>query len=260
LPEPAGPEEKTAMSETETPQSPSLGLISRAVGMITSPGATFVDVVRAPRPAAILLVVAAVIAMAATVPQMTEKGRLAVLNTQVQTMERIMGPLDDEVYNRLEEQSHSNTRHIYSIVGTFIWLPIMATFFTALLWGLFNVLMGGGATFKQVLGIVTHSMVIVALGAAVSAPIQMMQSTFSLTGPFNLGALVPMLNPESFIVRFLSFTNAFTIWQMIVLAIGLGVLYKRKSTGIAIGLLAAYGLLVAIGVAVFSVFMSRMSA
>ncbi len=248
------------MSETAPSQPQTLGLFARAIGVITSPAATFADVVREPRPAAILLIVALVIAVAATVPQMTEKGRQAVLDTQVQTMERLMGPLDDEVYAQLEAQSHSNTRHIYSVVGTLIWLPLMATFFTALLWGLFNVLMGGGATFKQVLGVVTHSMVIMAVGALVAAPIQMMQTTFSLTGPFNLGALVPMLDPESFISRFLRFTSAITIWQMIVLAIGLGVLYKRKSTGIAIGLLAAYGLLVALGVAVFSAFMGRMSS
>lgn len=248
------------MTDAAPSPPPSIGLLARAVGVITSPAATFADVVRDPRPAAILLVVAAVIAIAATVPQMTEKGRQAVLNTQVQTMERLMGPLDDDVYAQLEAQSHSSTRHVYSIVGTFIWLPLVAMFFTALLWGLFNVLMGGGATFKQVLGIVTHSMVIMALGAVVAAPIQMMQTTFSLTGPFNLGALVPMLDPESFIARFLSFTNAITIWQTIALAIGLGVLYKRKSTGIAIGLLVAYGLLVAVGVAVYSAIVGRMGS
>jgi len=235
-------------------------LFARAVGIITSPAATFADVVRSPRPAAILLIVSAVIAIAATVPQMTERGRQAVLDMQVRTRERLMGSGDDEVYARLEEQSRSNARHIFGIVGAFVWLPLVAMFFAALFWGLFNVVFGGGATFKQVLGIVTHSMVIMALGAVVAAPIQMMQTTFSLTGPFNLGALVPMLDPESFIARFLGATSAITIWQTIVLAIGLGVLYKRKSTGIAIGLLAAYGLLVAVGVAIFSAFMGRMAA
>jgi O-antigen ligase len=88
----------------------------------------------------------------------------------------------------------------------------------------------------------------------------MMQTTFSLAGPFNLGALVPMLDPEGFVARFLTATSAITIWQTIVLAIGLGVLYRRKSTGIAIGLLAAYAALVAVGVAIFSMFADRMGS
>jgi len=247
---------------TDAPASPppTLGLFARTVGVVTSPAATFADVVRSPQPAAILLIVSAVIAIAVTVPQMTERGRQAALDMQVRMMEGMMGPLDDDVYTQLEERSHSNSGHVLRIIGTFIWMPIMATFFAALFWGLFNVLFGGGATFKQVLGIVTHSMVIMALGAAVTAPIQMMQTTFTLTGPFNLGVLVPMLDPESFVARFLSWTSAITIWQTIVLAIGLGVLYKRKSTGIAIGLLVAYGLLVAVGVAIFSAIMSRIAA
>jgi hypothetical protein len=238
-----------------------MGLLARAVGVLTSPAATFADVVRDPRPASILLIVSAVIAIAATVPQMTERGREAILQMQVQTVERMTGrPMEDEMYARLEEQSRSNTRIIFGIIGAFIWLPLVATFFTAIIWGVFNLIMGGGASFKGVMGIVTHSMVIMAVGAVVAAPIQMMQSTFSLAGPFNLGALAPMLDADSFLARFLSATSAITIWQVVVLAIGLGVLYKRKSTGIAIGLLVAYGLLVAAGVTIFSAFMGRMGA
>jgi hypothetical protein len=245
-----------APSQSEQPQ---LGLVARAIGVITSPGATFADVARAPRPAAILLIVAVVIAVASTLPQMTERGRQAILKTQVDMIERFT-PVTDEMYTEMEARSRSPLNAVTSVVSTFVFMPIAALFFTAIFWGVFNLILGGGATFKQVLGIVTHSMVILALGAAVSAPIQMMQTTLSLAGPFNLGALVPMLNPESFVVRFLSATSAITIWQTIVVAIGLGVLYKRKSTGIAIGLLAAYGLLVAVGVTIFSAFAGRVGS
>lgn len=243
------------------PEQPQLGLVGRAVGVITSPAATFADVVRAPRPVLILLVVSAVIAIASTLPQMTERGRQAILQTQIDTIERFTGqPVSDEVYAQMEANSRRSFTRYLGIVATFVWMPIMALFFTAILWGLFNLLLGGTAAFKQVLGIVTHSMVIMAVGAAVSAPIQMMQTTFSLAGPFNLGALVPMLDPEGFVARFLTATSAITIWQTIVLAIGLGVLYRRKSTGIAIGLLAAYAALVAVGVAIFSMFADRMGS
>jgi hypothetical protein len=78
-----------------------------------------------------------------------------------------------------------------------------------------------------------------------------MQGAVSRAGPFNLGAVLPMLDPEGFLARFLGVISAITIWQIIVLAIGLGVLYRRKSTGIMIGLLAAYGLIVAAGITIF---------
>lgn len=250
------------MADPATTSPPSeLGLFSRAIGVITSPAATFAEVVRSPRPAAILLIVSAVIAVAATIPQMTERGRAAVLKTQVDTIERFTGqPVTDEVYAQMEASARGSLTPYFGAIGAFVWMPIVALFFSALYWGLFNVLFGGAAAFKQVLGIVTHSMVIMALGAAIAVPIQLTQSSFSLAGPFTLGALVPMLNPESFLARFLGATSVISIWQIVVLAIGLGVLYKRKGTGIAIGLLAAYGVLIALGVAVFSAFAGRMGS
>jgi len=185
----------------------------------------------------------------------------AALKTQVDTIEWATGKaIPDDAYAQLEANSRNSVAPYFSGVGAFVFMPIVTLFFAALFWGLFNALLGGTATFKQVLGVVAHSTVIMALGAAISVPIQLMQTTFSLAGPFNLGALVPMLDPDSFVKKLLSATSAITIWQTIVVAIGLGVLYKRKSTGIAIGLLVAYGALVAIGVSLFSALMSRMGS
>lgn len=229
------------------------GLFGRAIGMITSPGATFQHVVREPRPAIMLLLVSVVIAIASAVPQFTERGQQAVLTTQVEMMERFGATVSDEMYANLQRQVAYGA--YTTLVSTFVMMPVMALFFSALYWGVFNALMGGTATFKQVLGIVTHSMVIMAVGALIQAPIQMTQERMSITGPFNLGALVPFLGDESFVARLLSGINAITLWQIVVIAIGLGVLYKRKSTGIAVSLIVLYVAVVAIGVSLFSAFM-----
>jgi hypothetical protein len=82
--------------------------------------------------------------------------------------------------------------------------------------------------------------VIGALGALAGAPIQYMKGSFSNTGPFNLGALVPMMEPDSPARVALSAIGIFTIWGLIVTAIGLGVLYKRKSFGIGLTLVLIY--------------------
>jgi hypothetical protein len=55
-----------------TPPAP-LGLMTRIIGVITSPKATFQNVVAAPRPAAVLFI-AAVIALASVAPQFTDAG------------------------------------------------------------------------------------------------------------------------------------------------------------------------------------------
>ncbi len=58
--------------------------------------------------------------------------------------------------------------------------------------------MGGMATFKQVLAIVTHSQVIGALGLVAALPIYILGSgAMTMSGPFNLGALAPMLEEGS---------------------------------------------------------------
>lgn len=238
------------MTDETTPASADPGLIGRAIGVITSPGATFVHVVKAPRPVAILLLVAIVVAVAQAIPQMTEAGRQAIVDTQVQTMERFTGqPVTDEVYQQMLDRSRIGA---YVGIGmTFIMLPIVALFFAVLYWGVFNAVLGGTAAFKQVLGIVAHSMVIGAVGAVITAIVQLMTGTFTPTGPFSLGALMPMLDPETFLGRFLTWINGITLWQIVVIAIGLAVLYRRKSTGIAVTLIVLYLALVAAGVAIF---------
>ncbi len=78
------------MTEPSTAPVPDKGLIARAIGIVTAPGETFRSVVKEPRPALMLLLVCAVIALATALPQFTERGRLAALEMQVQQTERFM--------------------------------------------------------------------------------------------------------------------------------------------------------------------------
>jgi hypothetical protein len=109
----------------------------------------------------------------------------------------------------------------------------------------FNAIMGGTATFKQALGVVAHGQMIPALGALLAAPVQYVQGTWTQAGPFNLGVLLPMLEPGGFLATFLGSIGFFTLWQLVVTAIGLGILYGRRTAPIAIGLTVAYLIIVA---------------
>jgi len=175
---------------------------------------------------------------------MSQRGRQAMLEAQVQQTERFTGqPVTDEQYQRMEQ--FSRYQGIVAGVSIFIVLPVMSLLFAVIYWAVFNTVMGGTASFKQVLGIVTHSQVIGALGALAGAPIQYAKGVFTNTGPFNLGALVPMLEPDSVVVIALSSIGIFTVWSLIVNGIGLGVLYKKKSFGISLTLVLLYVLIAA---------------
>jgi Yip1 domain len=242
------------MNQPAPPPAPARGLIARAIGIITSPKATFEEVVRIPRPFGILFLCCLVIGIAQGVPQFTERGRQAALDMQVQNYERMTGQtVTDEMYRAFEQQGRIGA--YFGIVFVFIFMTIWSLIQTAILWAIFNALLGGMATFKQVLAVVTHSQVIGALGILIGAPIQFMQGTMSMGGPFNLGVLVPMLEEGSFLARFLGFVNVFTIWGLIVLAMGLAVLYHRKTLNIAIALIAVFCLISGVVIAAFGRFM-----
>jgi Yip1 domain len=222
------------MSDSHIP--PEQGLIARATGMVFSPAATFQAVVASPRPAGILLLVCVVMGLAAGLPQFTERGRQAALDMELRTLERVMGqPVSPEMYQQMA--ARGPYRPYIALAGTFVVLPVSSIIFAVVSWFFFNVILGGTAVFKQVLGIVTHANVIAAVGALLGAPIQMAQDAMSPAGPFNLGALAPMLEPDSALASFLGAVTFFTLWQVVVTGLGLAVLYKRRPLGLIVGLM-----------------------
>lgn len=218
--------------------TPSPGLLARFFGVITSPGETFKHVVRTPKVAGMLFVICTLTALTQGLPQFTEQGRAATLEMQVQQTERWTGqPITDEGYAALQKQAQYGP--YLALIGSFIFVPFISVIFTAILWAVFNSILGGTASFKHVMSVLVHSQVISTLSAVVSAPIMYARGTVSPSGVANLGALVP-LDESSFIAKFFGMLDLFLIWWVIVLAIGLATLYKRTTTGVATGLLITY--------------------
>jgi hypothetical protein len=70
----------------------------------------------------------------------------------------------------------------------------------------------------------------------------------SMASTTNLAIFLPFLDESSFVARFLGSIDLIFIWWMISLAIGLGVLYRKRTGPIAITLLSVYaaiGLIIA---------------
>jgi hypothetical protein len=99
---------------------------------------------------------------------------------------------------RLEAQSQSPVSKVIGIVWSLVMFPILALLLTAIFWAFFNAILGGTATFKQVLAVTSHSYVITALGALAAMPILLFRFKMQMGGPFNLGALAPGLDSTVF--------------------------------------------------------------
>jgi hypothetical protein len=239
------------MADSVVPADPQPGVLGRALGVIVSPGATFTAVARDPQPVGILFVACLVLSLAVGLPQLTERGRQAALEAQIQGIERFTGSaVTPEMMTQLEQQAQYGA--YATIMSMFVFVPVMSMVIASVLWVAFNVLLGGAATFKAVLAVVTHSQVIGALGAVAAAPIQYVQGIQNMAGPFNFGVLLPMIDPDSFPALFLGSLSVFGLWQVVVTAIGLAVLYRRSVGPIAAGLGVAYILITALIVGALS--------
>jgi hypothetical protein len=84
-----------------------------------------------------------------------------------------------------------------------------------------------------------------------------LQGVVTSAGPFNLGALVPMLEPGNPVKTFLGAVSFFTLWAVVVEAVGLGVLYRRRVGPIAGLLVSAYLILTAAFTLGFSLLTGR---
>ena len=232
---------ETPQTQTATSQTPSdyPGLLARAIGIITSPAAIFAHVVRTPKVAGMLFLVGLLAGLAQGLPQLSESGRAAAVEMQVQSLERFGMDVSDETYQQMYERSRYGA--YTTILGTLVMMPVGIVFFTAIFWAVFNIILGGTASFKHVMAVLTHSQVISTVGALFAAPIMYARGTVS-AGVANLGALLPMLDETSFLAKFLGVIDLFVIWWMVVLAIGLATLYKKTTKGVATGLFICYAI------------------
>jgi hypothetical protein len=158
----------------------------------------------------------------------------AVSDEQVANMERFIGYLP-----------------VGYAVGVFVLGPLFGAAVAGIITGIFTTLMGGNGTFKQVFAVMNHAGVIPALSAVfVAGMLAIGAKPVGVRPPgANLGVFLPMLEETSFLAVMLRSIDMFLLWWMIVLAIGLGVLYKRRTGPIAttfIGLYVVIALLIAV--------------
>jgi Yip1-like protein len=126
--------------------------------------------------------------------------------------------------------------------ATFVLGPLVTALFAGILMLIFSTVMGGSARFKQVYAVVAHSGVVSCIQGILGAALTLSGAPPNGTAApgANLAIFVPMLEETSFVTRFLGAIDLILVWWLITMSIGLAVLYRRKTGGIATTLLAIY--------------------
>ena len=226
------------------PQASTLGFFGRVVGIIFSPKETFAHIARDPRPFAMMAFVSIVAAVGTAIFFRTEVGQLAWLDAAVRQREAFGAEVDDTAYAAMERIAGymGYIVPLYSLVVG----PIFTMIIAGIIKAAFAVISGAEATFKQTLGVVAASGVVILVQQCFVLPLNYVRET--MTSATSLGAFLPMLAEDSFAARFLGTIDLFIVWWVTVLAIGLGVLFRRSTKTIALTLFGIY-LIIALAVA-----------
>jgi hypothetical protein len=226
--------------------TPDPGLASRLAGVVLSPRTAYAAVAAHPRWFGALAVNALIYIGAQVTFLSTAVGQNAALDQQLSVMKTFGVNVTDQMVQQM--QSQLAYAPYTTAASLLVFLPIICAGFAGLLLAVFTAILGGGATYRQVFAMVSHSMIIGAIQQVFSLPI--MYGRADMTSPTKLSVFFPMLDEMGFFTYLLSALDLFIIWSTINVAIGVAVLYKRQTGPVAAVLLGIYAVIAVIIAAV----------
>ena len=227
------------------------GLVARLLGVVFSPRATYAEVAARPRIIGALVVVLVLTVGVSSIFLASDVGKQATLERQDRAMQSMGIRMSDAQYEQMRERMMGSTMPMFAGVGILVSILLFTVVVAGVLIAVFNAIMGGDATFKQVYAVVIHAQFLAAAGTLFIYPLDYFKQ--SLSSPTSLAVFFPFLDDGTFLARFFGVIDLFYIWVIVNLAIGVGVLYKRRTAPIATSLLVLYAVIAvcvaAIGVA-----------
>jgi Yip1-like protein len=214
-------------------------LPARFIGVLTAPRETFRSIAAHPKWFGMLVATTLIVMVFTILPMTTEEGKQAALDQQVSQMEAFGRQVDDAGYERMRQGMAFAP--YFAAASILVFAPVMALVISGILFAVFNAAMGGEASFKQLFSVVVHAGAVSALGTVFTGPLNYFRG--AVGSATNLRVLLPMVEEKSFVGRLLGMTDLFIIWWLVVLAIGLAVLYRRRTQPIAITLLGVYAVI-----------------
>jgi hypothetical protein len=229
------------------PSEPPEGLISRFFGILFSPSDTFKKIVEQPRWLGMLVLTTVIIATFVGSFLSTEVGQEAWMDQVIESTRSSAGEVSDDQIQAFEKiQPYVG---LFGIGQTVIFAPLMSLVFSGILYVVFSIILGATATFRQLFTVMVHSGVVSTIQAGFTWTLNYFRGV--MTSPTSFANLLPMIDEGTFLYKFLNVLDLFVIWWLIVLSIGLGILYKKKTTGIAISLFAVYSIIALVVASVF---------
>ncbi len=230
-----------------TPQSEPesrMGELGRLTNVFFEPGRAFADIAARPRPWAplVLSVLIALVFMTAF-SQRVGWDRFARQTIESAPQMQNMPPEQRERVVATQLKVMPVMGYVGAVLGT----PVTALIVAGVLLLMFKVFMGAGITFKQMFGITAYSFLPGVVGALTALVVMFLKDPdeFNLQNPtaFNLGAF---FNPEStakWKIAMGTSIDLFTIWIILLLAIGVSTAARRMSFGKALaGILTPWAL------------------
>lgn len=139
---------------------------------------------------------------------------------------------------------------IFRYVGPVVFTPVAAIVLAALALLIWNLILGGDASFKQSMSVTSHVLFIPTLGGLLTIPLMMAAN--DATVALGLHLLLPGMDEESYLYGLFKGLNLFSLWAAFVLGIAMSRLYPKVSVGSAAGVwLVLYVAFKAVTVALF---------
>jgi hypothetical protein len=221
-------------------------VVARFIGILTSPRSVFTGVAAVPKVFGIFAITTVLVAFFTALPLTTEDGRQAAIDQQISSMQSFGVQVTPELESRLEQGA--GRMPYTTAIGVLVISPIMLLIVSGIFFAVFNAALGGEASFKQVTAIVAHAGVISGVSAVFAGIINYFRG--GMGSVTTIASLLPMIPEQSFVGHLMGAIDIFLLWYVLVLAMGLAVLYRRRTQPIAISLFAVYAV-IAIGIAVF---------
>jgi hypothetical protein len=203
-----------------------LSLVQRFFGILTSPKATFESVVSWPRWGGMLAVTTLVTALTVFAFLSTEVGHDIVMKQQVEA-----GAPAAQAEMAVKFAPY--VAPVFMLIG----IPVFALAISGILLGVFAIT-GGSASFKQVLSVYVHSGVVGTVTGVVNAVINYFMATD--TNVTSLKGIGNAFAEKGLMAGFFGALDLTVFLGLFVLAIGLAVLYRRRTGPVFVSLSAVY--------------------
>jgi hypothetical protein len=174
-------------------------------------------------------------ASAAAVLQ-TEVGRVALVDQWERVAAAFGHQVDDRQYAMLQAASRHGA--LYATLSALGLGPLLSVSAASVIRLTFRGPAAPETTFRQTLAVVSHAGVILAVRQVVAAPVVYARET--LANPLTLRPLTSSVDDGSILAIASGAVDLFVVWWIIVVAVGISVLYRRRATPLVATFLAAY--------------------